>query len=230
MKEFVKENKVVVVILGVIIILAIVASVIGIVNLVSKDDKKLENNNNNKTNVSEKGKYDSINDAKEYVNSEDIEELYDYVLGIGYYKDDKYVSEIYTTGIVKYTDLSNESILRAGINQVALCDSEYKDISTNLVLDKVKKIFNKTLTDIDIKVDMGTAIYNCNNSSCVLEGNYCVNKPLTNGNKLVSVSTDFNDKNILYLYEETKDDLMYRHIFKNSEGKYYYTTTEILGK
>jgi len=229
MKEFVKENKVVVVILGVIIILAIVASVIGIVKLVSKDDKKLENNNN-ETNVSKKGKYDSINDAKEYVNSESIEELYDYVLGIGYMKDDKYVSEIYTTGIVKYTDLSNESILRAGINQIALCDSQYKELSTSLVLDKVKQIFNKTLTDIDIKVDMGTGIYNCNNSSCVLEGSYCVNKPLSNGNKLVSVSTDFNDKNILYLYEETKDDLMYRHIFKNSEGKYYYTATEILGK
>lgn len=240
MKEFIEENKVVVIVLGVIIILSLVLSVWGITSLVSKDDKKQNNNPNDVPNneVSEKKKYDSINEAKDAIDSDGIEKLYNYVLGMGYVSSTEngtsYISEIYTDGVVKYEDLSEETILRAGITQTVICGGQYenKTLPYEVVKEKIKEIFGKTIENPKTYAKMtSTGGYSCLNGDCLPEGGaYCTKFPLDNGNKLYSVSKDFSNSNILYLYEETEEEIMYRHTFRKIEGNYYWYSTEMLGK
>lgn len=237
MKEFIKENKAVVIVLSVVFVLAISLSIWGITSLVSNDDKKSENNNNETNTPVVKGKYDSINDAKDLVDSNDIEKLYNYIIGMGYYQGmetQKYVSELYTEEKVTLEDLSDETIIRTAIKQIVICEGTYdfKNISIDTVKNKIKEIFGVVPTFENVAVKMtSSATYQCNELQCDPEGgHYCSVLPLKNDKKLVSVAADFNDNSLLYLYDEDNEGIMYRHIFKNKEDNYYWMSSEMLGK
>lgn len=237
MKQFVKDNLCLVVILGIVALLILSLGIWGITKLISSDDKKLDNNQTNNPPIQdnskpEKGKYDSINDAKDLVNSDSIDKLYKYVLGMSYRDNSKYISELYQDKKLEVDDLSDETIIRTAIFQLSTCDREYTEISYELIQDKIKEIFGITFTiDSDIYIKLTTGGYNCSNGKCIFDGgNYCTTGEVDSDYELVSVAADLYNSNILYLYEENESGIMYRHAFKKDNDNYYWYYIEPLGK